>query len=218
MLPVYPQLCSCAIIEYMKVFQQSLVIILSSLTVLAIVYTPFSPYIPLFLTFIAVLILSYALFKKKRKKGQEVFSGSNKEIYIILVSALLIVFYTGGIKSVVFFLVYFVLFGITFTFQPSMILLFLACLIGLFLPEALQDDVFGNMAKLSSLIVLAPIAFFFGREYRKREKLQEKIQEKTETIIHDAENLLATNDKNEKLKNAEEIIIEAKKLQKESNE
>lgn len=202
----------------MKLFYQSLVIILSAITAAAIVYTPAAPYIPVFLAFIGLLILSYALFKKKRKKGQEIFTGSNKEIYIILVASLLIVFYTGGIKSVVFFLVYFLLFGITFTFQPSMILLFLACLVAIFLPEALQDDVFGNMIKLSSLLLLAPIAFFFGREYRKREKLQEKIQEKTETIIHDAENLISTKDKNEKLKNAEEIITEAKELQKEGNE
>ncbi len=202
----------------MKLFQQSLVIILSSLTVLAIVQTPFFPYTPLFLALIGVIILSYALFKKKRRKGQEIFTGSNKEIYIILVFALLIVFYTGGIKSIVFFLVYFLLFGITFTFQPSMILLFLICLIGLFLPETLQDDVFGNIAKLSSLLLLAPIAFFFGREYRKREKLQEKIQETTDAIIQDAENMITTKDKNEKLKKAEEIITEARELQKENNE
>ncbi len=202
----------------MKLFYQSLVIILSSATVATIVYTPVAPYIPVFLAFIGMVILSYALFKKRRKKGQEIFSGSNKEIYIILVGSLLIVFFTGGIKSVVFFLVYFLLFGITFTFQPSMILLFLACLVVIFLPEALQDDVFGNMIKLSSLLLLAPIAFFFGREYRKREKLQGKIQEKTETIIHDAENIISTKDKNEKLKKVEEIITEAKELQKEGNE
>ncbi len=202
----------------MKLFFQALVIILSAATVAAIAYTPFFPYIPLLLGLIGVIILSYTLFKKKRYKNQEVFTGSNKEIYIILVTALLIVFHTGGIKSVVFFLIYFLLFGITFTFQPSMILLFLLCLITLFLPQALQDDVFGNMTKLSSLLILAPIAFFFGREYRKREKLQEKIQESTKAIIGDAENLINTEDKNEKLKKAEEIITEASKLQKESNE
>ena len=202
----------------MKLFFQTLVIILSSATVAAIAYTPFFPYIPLLLGLIGVIILSYTLFKKKRYKNQEIFIGSNKEIYIILVTALLIVFYTGGIKSVVFFLIYFLLFGITFTFQPSMILLFLLCLITLFLPQALQDDVFGNMTKLFSLLILAPIAFFFGREYRKREKLQEKIQASTKVIIDDAENLMSTKDKNEKLKKAEEIIIEARELQKESNE
>lgn len=202
----------------MKLFFQALVIILSTATVAAIAYTPFSPYTPLFLGFIGVIILSYALFKKKRRRNQEIFVGSNKEIYIILVTALLIVFYTGGIKSVVFFLIYFLLFGITFTFQPSIILLFLICLIALFLPQALQDDVFGNMTKLSSLLILAPIAFFFGREYRKREKLQEKIQESTKVIIDDAENLISTKDKNEKLKKAEEIITEAHRLQKEGNE
>lgn len=202
----------------MKIFAQSLVIILSSLTVLAVVQTPFFPYTPVVLGFIFIIALSYALFRKKRRRNQEILSGANIEIYFILVTALLIVFYTGGIKSVLFFLIYFLLFGITFIFEPPMIILFLLCLTGLFIPEAIQDDIFGNMVKLSSLILLAPIAFFFGREYKKREKLQKSIQEKTDVIIEDAQELLILKDKNEKLKKTEEIINEATSLQKESDE
>lgn len=202
----------------MKIVAQSTVIIFSSLAVLGIVQTPFFPYTPLVLAFIAVIAASYALFRKKRRKNQEILSGANIEIFFILVTALLIVFYTGGIKSVLFFLTYFLLFGITFIFEPAMIILFLVCLIALFIPEALQDDIFGNMAKLSSLLLLAPIAFFFGREYKKRERLQKSIHEKTDTIIEDAQNLLTLKDKNEKLKKTEEIITEAISLQKESDE
>lgn len=202
----------------MKIIAQSAVILLSSLTVFAIVQTPFFPYSPLMLGFIAVIAVSYMLFRKQRRKQQEILSGANIEIYFILVTALLIVFYTGGIKSVLFFLVYFLLFGITFIFEPAMIILFLLCLVGLFVPDALQDDIFGNMVKLSSLLFLAPIAFFFGREYKKREKLQKSILEKTEVIIEDAKEILVTKDKNEKLKKTEEIITEAINLQKESDE
>lgn len=202
----------------MKIIAQSLVIILSSLTVLAVVQTPFFPYTPAALGVIVIIAGSYILFRKKRRKNQEILSGANIEIYFILVTALLIVFYTGGIKSVLFFLIYFLLFGITFIFEPPMIILFLLCLTGLFIPEAIQDDIFGNMVKLSSLILLAPIAFFFGREYKKREKLQKAIQEKTDLIIEDAQDLLTLKDKNEKLKKTEEIINEATSLKKESDE
>lgn len=200
----------------MKIFFQSLVILLSSLTAFVIANTPVFPYTPVFLAILILIALFYVLYKWRRKKGQEILSGANKEIYIILLGVLLVILYTGGIKSVLFFLVYFLLFGITFIFEPTMIILFLACLTGLFLPSTIKDDVFGNIVKLSSLILLTPIAFFFGREYKKREKLQISVQQKTDTIMKDAEDIIKTKDKNEKLKMAEEIITEARELQKET--
>lgn len=200
----------------MKTFLQSLVIILSSLTAFAIANTPVFPYTPVFIAVIILTALFYILYKWRRRKGQEILSGANKEIYMILLGVLLVILYTGGIKSLLFFLVYFLLFGITFIFEPSMIILFLACLTGLFLPSTIKDDVFSNIVKLSSLVLLAPIAFFFGREYKKREKLQVAIHEKTDTIVKDAKDIIKTKDKNEKLKMAEEIITEARELQKET--
>lgn len=157
----------------MRLIGQILVILLSGITVALTVYTPIFPFTPLFLIFLVVLAMFYA-FVKKKKKHIELFSGNNKEIYIILVGILLIVFYTGGIKSVVFFLTYFILFGIAFIFEPLTIFFFLLILGTLFMPQVLQDDIFGNSLKLGSLLFLAPIVFFFGREYKRREKLKEK--------------------------------------------
>lgn len=201
----------------MKYAGQSLVLILSTLTVAGITYTPLSPYIPLFLVFLGAAAFCYMLIRRKRrKKDQELFTGSNKEIFIILVSILLIVFLAGGIRSPIFFLTYFVLFGIAFIFEPIMILFFLICLGAVFMPQVLQDDIFGNSLKLGSLIFLTPIAFFFGREYRRREKLQQKVKTTTESIIEEAEEILQTKDKNKHLKKAEEIIEEARLLKKET--
>lgn len=202
----------------MKYIRQGLVLLLSTLIVASIVFTPASPYIPLFLIFLGVISLCYSLFRRKKHRNQEMFIGSSKEIFVILTAILLIVFFTGGISSPIFFLTYFILFGIAFIFEPIMILFFLLCLCGVFVPQVIQNDIFGNSLKIASLIFLTPIAFFFGREYKRREKLQEKIKIATNTIIEEAEEIIQTKDKNERMKKAEEIIEEASALKKETEE
>lgn len=200
----------------MRYVFQGLVLLLATITVVLIVNTPVFPYTPLILVLLAAILLVYALIRRKKHRGQELFIGSNKEIFIILVSILLIVFVTGGIRSPIFFLTYFILFGIAFIFEPVMIVFFLLCLGAIFMPQAIQDDIFGNSVKLASLIFLTPIAFFFGREYKRRENLQKQIKTSATAIIEEAEEIIATTDKSKRLKKAEEIIEEASKLQKES--
>lgn len=162
----------------MKLLLQSLTLILASLMVFGIVSTPLYSYIPAVLFLLIIASITYAIYRKKRRRSQEIFPGSNKEIFTIIVFVLLIIFLTGGIKSPIFFLAYFLLFGITFIFEPFATFVFLVCIAALFLPESLQDDVAGNLFKLGSLMVLVPIAYFFGREYKKREKLSNNANEK----------------------------------------
>ncbi len=201
----------------MKYLKQSAVLVLSTLLVFIIVYTPVAGFIPAILILIAVISLIYAFIMRRKRRGQEVFVGSSKEVFVIIAFVLLVVFLTGGIRSPIFFLTYFVFFGLAFIFEPVMIFFFLLCLAGVFFPQAIQDDLFGNSLKLLSLLFLAPIAFFFGREYKRREKLQEKVKVSAKSIIEEAEEMLKSKDKNERLKKAEEIIEEAKELQKESS-
>lgn len=107
-------------------------------------------------------------------------------------------------------------FGLAFIFEPIMIFFFLLCLVGVFLPQSLQDDLFGNSLKLLSLLFLSLLAYFFGREYKRRETLKEKVKTSTASIIEEAKEVISTKDKNERLKKAEGIIEQAKDLQKES--
>ena len=200
----------------MNTLKQSLVVILAILVLAAITLTPVAAWIPYILGFIAGISCVYAFFRKRIKKHPETFIGSNKEIFTILVFVILIVFLTGGISSNFFFLTYFLMFGITFVFEPIIIFLFIFGLLGLFIPGTLQDDVFSNIIKLSSLVILTPVAYFFAREYKKRETLQNKANQTSENIITEAKELLGTKDKNERIKKAEEIIQEAQNLKKET--
>lgn len=200
----------------MKLFNQSLVIILSTLILFVLVTTESIFYAPYILGIFFVSAIIYGIIKRRRKHP-EVFSANNLEIFTIMTSVLLIVFLTGGIKSPIFFLTYFLLFGITFIFQPLTIFLFIVGMIVLFGPESLEGDVLGNSLKLGSLIILAPIAYFFGREHKKRERLSNQVKLNAEDIIKDAKELLATNDKIERLRKTEEIIDEAERLKKEAS-
>lgn len=201
----------------MNFLMQCLVVILATITVFSIVQTPAVVAIPYILGFLAGASLIYAFFRKKIKKHSEAFIGSNKEIFTILVFVLLVVFLTGGIGSNLFFLTYFLIFGVTFVFEPLIIFLFLLGLAVLFVPGTLQDDIFSNVVKLSSLFLLTPVAYFFSREFKKRERLQNKVNQTTEIIITDAKDLLESKDKNERVQKAEEIISEAEELKKETD-
>ena len=67
----------------------------------------------------------------------------------------------------------------------------------MFLPNALQGDTFGNFLKIGSLLLISPLAYFFGREYRKSdsqegdiEALEERTKEAADTISEDVEEVI----------------------------
>lgn len=207
----------------MTAFKQSLVMLFALLIVFAIVNTPLTSYIAPILGAVILLALIFILIKNRKIRKlpkdsrPELFIGSYKEVSTILISILLIIFLTGGITSPLFFLTYFLIFGITFMFEPVTVFIFMVGLCLLFIPDALQNDIVGNFVRVASLVFLAPISFFFGLEYKKRERLEKKIQEKANQIIDDARDLL----KNEKMSETEqekanEIIEEARELKKEA--
>ncbi len=202
----------------MNTLKQSFVVILAIILLFVVTQTPLEGWIPYILGFIAGVSCVYAFFRKRIKKHKETFIGSNKEIFTILIFVILIVFLTGGISSNFFFLIYFLMFGITFVFEPVIIFLFIFGLLALFIPGTLQDDVFSNVIKLSSLVILTPVAYFFAREYNKRETLQNKANQTFENIITEATELLETNDKDKRIKKTEEIIHEAERLRDETKD
>jgi len=75
---------------------------------------------------------------------------------------LLLVFETGGLESPIFFIVYFLLFGAGLLSSPSIVLT-LTLLVMVFFSPSLTSS---NAAiQLLSLLLIAPLAIFFGRQY-----------------------------------------------------
>ena len=107
-------------------------------------------------------------------------------------------------------------------FEPYTIIAFAIGIVLIFIPEAIKGDVIGNFIRLGSIVLISPLAFFFGKEYKKSGEDIEKIKEKTEvaaeTIEREVEDVLQEEKANLKKKDVEkleEVIEETKKLRKE---
>jgi len=143
-------------------------------------------------------------------------------IFLLNTALLLLVFSTGGFQSPLYFLLYFVSFGLAFVLTPEVVFVFAGCLLLLFLPDAMKGEIGANLIRLGSLILLSPLAFFFGREFRERFRKDKEMEtvrgENTESanrISADVSDLL-NRDQNKldskDVAELDEILQEAEKL------
>lgn len=211
----------------MRLLIQAFVLILSFVIVFVWENSPLSDYTVQTLGFLVFLYLIISA----RKKGQGFLTmggGGPWGIFILNTIILLLIFATGGISSSLFFLLYFLGFGIAFVFEPPAVFVFIVGAVLVFLPDALKGDTFGNFIKIGSLLLISPLAYFFGREYRKSDKeesdieaLEERTREAADTISEDVEEVVKNEKQNLKQKDMEklnEILEETEDLREESKE
>lgn len=150
----------------MRFIWQSLLLALSFGFVFFWQHTPLSRYTIQSLGFLILLFLLIST----RKKGLRKISLDGDTLWTVFTLntlVLLIVFSTGGFSSPVFFLLYFLGFGVAFAFSPATVIVFVAGMLLNFLPLALKEDATRNLVMLGSLVLISPLAFFFGRKYQK---------------------------------------------------
>lgn len=193
----------------MKAFWQSLLLIFSFTIVFAWQNTFFSQYTIQALGFLIFLFILVMAKKKKSPKNNNfdvnTFLDSPWSIFILNTVILLFIFSTNGFASALFFLLYFLAFGIAFAFEPITVFIYVACVIVVFSPLALKGDPTRNILMLVSLGLISPLAYFFGREYKREEKQEENL-EKLKERSKDAADTIATN--------VEEVLKEEKKALK----
>ncbi len=209
----------------MKLFLQTLVLILSFAIVFVWENSPLSNYTVQILGFLVFLYLIISA-RKKGKGFLTMGGGGSWGIFILNTIILLLIFSTGSISSSLFFLLYFLGFGIAFVFEPPAIFVFIVGAVLVFLPDALKGDTFGNFLKIGSLLLISPLAYFFGREYRKSDKeesdieaLEERTREAADTISEDVEEVVRNerqNLKQEDMEKLNEILEETEDLREES--
>lgn len=201
----------------MRLFTQSATLLLAMLMVILIVYTPLVDYIAPILGFLIVVSLIFIALKKRFKKDRELLVGSNKEVFMITAALMLAIFLTGGLQSNLFFLLYFLLFGIVFLYEPETVFVLLLGMGAVFLQPILEGgELLGNVIKIGSLAFLSPISYFFGREFRRKEKLEREIEDKTGQILEDAEILRSHTENEEAIDEIEDIIEKSGELRKEA--
>ena len=154
----------------MNILRQSLVLFSSFLIIFLWEVTPLINFTVPILGFLAFLFLIIMIKKKGLHPAAMMGDSANWSVFLLNTLVFLLILATGGINSSLFFLIYFVGFGIAFVFEPVVVFVFLLGTTAVLLPLILQDDVFGNAVKSGSLLIVGPLAYFFGREYRKEEE------------------------------------------------
>jgi len=178
---------------------------------------------------LGMLVLVYTLitFFRKQKNPKANFGGMS-DIFILNTAIFLLISLTGNLYSPLFFLLYFLGFGITFIFEPWAVFIFTIGAVAIFLPEILKNLALESFLRAGSLVLIAPLAFFFGASYKDRDTieadivaLEERTKDAADTIAKDVETVL--KDEKEKLKSEDveklnEILEESEQLREESQE
>jgi hypothetical protein len=97
------------------------------------------------------------------------------DIFIFSFAVSLLLFSTGGLISPVFFLTYFLLFGISLLSGPSTSLVAALSFAILFILTP-KTDFWTEMLQIASLLAIAPISIVFGRQYLEILKGEQKIK------------------------------------------
>jgi len=211
----------------MKLIFQSLLLLIPFVFTYVWQLTPASDYT---LQTIAILIAIFLIISfTKRARKSSVFFGNSIDIIIFTIIVLLIVLATGNYSSGVFFLLYFLCFGIAFVFEPATVFAFIIYTAVMFtlLQYTQSDYVTSNFLKLGSLVLIAPLAYFFGRELKNDdeevsviEAMQERSEDSADTISKDAEEILESEKANLKKEDEDklnEIIEETETLREKTS-
>ena len=165
---VYQILAFFTTIDYhkdMQVFWQALLLLLSFGFVFIWQQTFLSQYTLYLLGFLVTCDIVISV-KKKNFNLLHNIKNDLWGLFILNTVILLVVLMSGNFSSPLFFLLYFLSFGVAFAYHPVTLAIFITGLLSTFLPYALREDVARNIALLGSLVFLSPIAFFFGRKIK----------------------------------------------------
>jgi hypothetical protein len=134
--------------------------LLSSLTAYLISISSYSNFIPQIIALVSIIFIFISLFKKH-------FS-----LHLISFIISLTIFYTNGLTSPFFFLVYFLLFTVAFQNPPTTTLSLSLTLI-LLLSQSLDSP--ESLIPLLSLLLITPLSWFIGKQYLDKNKVDTDI-------------------------------------------
>jgi len=211
----------------MKFLYHCLVLIASFLAIFIWNATPAADYTIQALAVLVIVYLLITFIRRKKHKAMEGFGGSS-DIFILNTGIFLLVFATGDIYSPLFFLLYFLGFGITFIFEPATVFIYVLGAIAVLLPEALVNGSMESFIRIGSIALISPLAFFFGSSYKDRDKMEEGVEamaertkDSADTIASDVEEVLKDEKaslKPEDVDKLNEILEETEGLRQESKE
>lgn len=155
-----------------------------------------SPLEPFTLQLVAILVLLYlgCHWLKAHKPTWFHKSTITLDITILASMILLLVTETGALASPLFFLCYFLLFGVAMLYEieATLVLTGVLILYFLFLPGTKLTD-YAHLSQLIALVMITPLAIFTGHGYEKNLELKRHLSaEETDTLIFLSLNLKRT--------------------------
>ncbi len=132
--------------------------------------------------FVVLFFLNQFWAKKRFAGGKNLIPGSTSranltiDAMIFTLVVMLLVYSTGGLTSPLFFLVYFLLFGLALLFEPLVTLSLTGVMILFFFFFPNKQEPLTEALQLFSLILITPLALFFGTQYLKVLEGEEKIK------------------------------------------
>lgn len=138
-----------------------------------------SPYtLQLVAAFVLLFFLNQFFFRRQRKNKIPFAQRTTLTIdgMILTLVVMLLVYSTGGLTSPLFFLVYFLMFGLALIFEPLITLTLASAMILFFLLTPTKQEPLNEALQLFSLLLITPLALFFGSQYLKLLESEEKIK------------------------------------------
>lgn len=141
------------------------------------------------LQLIALFVLTYFLNQFFFRRKKQALSRLNLTIDAVIFTLviLLLVASTGGLTSPLFFLIYFLMFGLALLFEPAITFSLALAMVLFFLLKPTKEEPLIEALQLFSLLLITPLAMFFGRQYLKLLENEEKIKilEEEEEIMEE---------------------------------
>lgn len=137
--------------------------------------------------FIGFLVFLFLLITIKNKKNLNF--GGPINFFILNTVMLLLIFLTGGITSNLFTIIYFLLFAASFIMDPRAVFIIPVGVIVVFWSQITEGDLMANLIKIGSLLLLTPLAYFFGKQFNSNQKQTDEVIQTKERAIDAADEI-----------------------------
>jgi len=144
------------------------------------------------LQLIALFVIAYFVNQFYFRRKKLLFSKINLTIDAVIFTmvVLLLVSSTGGISSPLFFLLYFLMFGLALFFEPAITFSLALAIVIFFLFQPSKEEPLADALQVLALLLITPLAMFFGKQYLRVLENEEKIkilEEETQILEEEIE-------------------------------
>lgn len=136
---------------------------------------------------IGFLVFLFLLISFKNKNNLNF--GGPINFFILNSVTLLLIFMTGGIESDLFTILYFLLFAASFIMDPRVVFIIPLGVIIVFWSQIFEGETLSNFIKIGSLILLTPLAYFFGKQFKNSDQQNDEVIKTKERAVDAADEI-----------------------------